>query len=836
MSFNRVLIRLIVLLLLWLWILQTGNAQSFRTPDSAVLSNGWFNQGTDYLIHRDWNPALEAFRTALRFAPDKIQMASIHQNLGALHYLLADYQKATIHFDYALQLLNGEPSTQSIRAEICLNLGFTWLERGLPHQAKWWFDLAENRNLQNHYHWNLRLALGTGNVLFAKGSYREAITTFTDALQGRNLTSQVSEEEIWVLKNLAWSLQAIGKPDSARFILDQAIDRSGIIGTTDHFTLGEILLQKGLLLRSSGDFKGTLHVLGDALDWLDQECLIPENHENVSRRLKTVDVLRYRILSEKIKTQWSLFNIWKADSALIHSLYEQTLIALQLGEELMYNPRLKELISIQPEVQRSLTGIALELLRQLDDSTCKLTDEFIQIVERLDLFEARCQNLFEITDETLPDTLKPNLFDLKRQLFLLHKQRTLEDTDVLLPHQELVGEGIMLLDKLYFIDQVRMSRIDSSSADNLHKHSCRTISDLSKIHSLLNQTEILIKYLIIDTTLYSILFSIDTTIILKQYTGYGVSGEIKDCVKAIRGMDPPAFIRSSTRLYCYLVKPVEKYLKFKLLLHIIPDRQLREVPFDALIIDQSILPGSWGEFLISQYETTCFTSISAWVGRQMSLVDSSFNRDYTFDFIACAPEFFGSGATSLPYAIREVEEIANLFISESKRVKTISGKGMRVDSMLALGGQSRIFHLATHGYKDPEHNEFSGWMMSGDPAPSPAISNKANRIELGALQSFKMECDLVVLSSCSIGVDQGNSWYKMIGFPNNFFHAGVRNMLFSLWDVSDKHTDLFMSSFYRKLLDGKSYSGALREAKLELLSDPGTAFPTIWAVFVLWSD
>jgi CHAT domain-containing protein len=183
-----------------------------------------------------------------------------------------------------------------------------------------------------------------------------------------------------------------------------------------------------------------------------------------------------------------------------------------------------------------------------------------------------------------------------------------------------------------------------------------------------------------------------------------------------------------------------------------------------------------------------------------------------------------------------VDEIGNLFISKRKRVRSFAGKGLHLDSLLALGGQSRIFHLATHGYKDPDHYEFSGWMMSGEPAPSPAISNTTNRIELGALQSFRMESDLVVMSSCSIGADPGNSWYKMIGFPNNFFHAGVRNMLFSLWDVSDKHTKIFMSSFYRKVLDGNSYSSALREAKLKMISDPETTFPTIWAVFVLWSD
>jgi len=836
MSPDRFPIRIIGLLLIWLWSFHTGNSQTARTADSAVLSNDWFNRGTDYLICREWTPALEAFRTALRFAPYEIQQASIYQNLGALYFLLADYQKAAIHFDYALQLINREPSAYSMRAEICLNLGFTWLERALPEKAKWWFDLAAKCNLRHSYRWNLRLALGTGNVLFALGSYREAITTFTKALIDSNLTSMVSEEEIWILKNLAWSLQAIGKPDSARLILDQATDWNRRTQRADQFLIGAIQLQKGFLLRVAGDYEEALEVLDSALDQLDLEYLVPEKPETLSMQLKTVDVLRYSILCEKIQTQWCMFNRRGKDTSILHRLYEQTLIALQLGEVLINNPRLKELISMQPDLQRSLTGIALELLMQLNDKSCWLTNEFVWIVERLACFEASCQYVGEISGRNLSDTLQPNLFGLKQQLFLLHKKRILECTDETLLRQEPDGEGIRLLEKLYSFDQARLNQIEYTSATGLTCRNCEPSFDLSKIPSLLNQNEVLIKYLIVDTTLYTILFSTDTTIILKQLSGSNIASEVQACTKAMKGLDPPAFLQSSTHLYNYLMRPVEEHLKSKFLLQIIPDRQLRELPFDALVVDQHISSGSWGNFLISQYETTCFTSISAWVERQMRFADSSAEREYSYDFVFCAPEFFGSGANALPFAIREVDEIGNLFISKRKRVRSFAGKGLHLDSLLALGGQSRIFHLATHGYKDPDHYEFSGWMMSGEPAPSPAISNTTNRIELGALQSFRMESDLVVMSSCSIGADPGNSWYKMIGFPNNFFHAGVRNMLFSLWDVSDKHTKIFMSSFYRKVLDGNSYSSALREAKLKMISDPETTFPTIWAVFVLWSD
>ena len=58
-------------------------------------------------------------------------------------------------------------------------------------------------------------------------------------------------------------------------------------------------------------------------------------------------------------------------------------------------------------------------------------------------------------------------------------------------------------------------------------------------------------------------------------------------------------------------------------------------------------------------------------------------------------------------------------------------------------------------------------------------------------------------------------------------------MIVSLWQVFDKHTSDLMISFYRQILREKSYASALREAKLQLINNPLTAFPGAWSGFVL---
>ena len=66
-----------------------------------------------------------------------------------------------------------------------------------------------------------------------------------------------------------------------------------------------------------------------------------------------------------------------------------------------------------------------------------------------------------------------------------------------------------------------------------------------------------------------------------------------------------------------------------------------------------------------------------------------------------------------------------------------------------------------------------------------------------------------------------------------FFYAGVRNLLVSLWKVDDASTHQLMTGFYDSYLEGNSYAASLREAKLKLIRDSGTAFPRTWSGFVL---
>jgi CHAT domain-containing protein len=83
-------------------------------------------------------------------------------------------------------------------------------------------------------------------------------------------------------------------------------------------------------------------------------------------------------------------------------------------------------------------------------------------------------------------------------------------------------------------------------------------------------------------------------------------------------------------------------------------------------------------------------------------------------------------------------------------------------------------------------------------------------------------CELATLSACETGLGKLAGWQGVQGLQQGFHEAGVRNVLCSLWSVSDAATSVLMEEFYRQLWrQGATPAEALRQAQLAVLKDPG---------------
>jgi CHAT domain-containing protein len=111
-----------------------------------------------------------------------------------------------------------------------------------------------------------------------------------------------------------------------------------------------------------------------------------------------------------------------------------------------------------------------------------------------------------------------------------------------------------------------------------------------------------------------------------------------------------------------------------------------------------------------------------------------------------------------------------------------------------------------------------------------------NLIYANEIQFKNINADLVVLSSCESGIGQFVAGEGLIALNRSFIYSGAKNVLFSLWKVSDKYSSELMIDFYKSYFENQSYTTALRQAKLKMLTDATKAQPKYWSAFVLMGE
>ncbi|MEI6456509.1 MAG: CHAT domain-containing protein, partial [bacterium] len=106
-------------------------------------------------------------------------------------------------------------------------------------------------------------------------------------------------------------------------------------------------------------------------------------------------------------------------------------------------------------------------------------------------------------------------------------------------------------------------------------------------------------------------------------------------------------------------------------------------------------------------------------------------------------------------------------------------------------------------------------------------------LTLKEILNMRLKADLVVLNACASAAGRWEGPQCIATMPAGFLGAGAKNILATLWNITDKYAGRFMVNFYRKWLSGMSYSRALRETKMEMIACRDTALPTLWAAWVL---
>lgn len=216
-------------------------------------------------------------------------------------------------------------------------------------------------------------------------------------------------------------------------------------------------------------------------------------------------------------------------------------------------------------------------------------------------------------------------------------------------------------------------------------------------------------------------------------------------------------------------------------------------------------------------------------------------------------EYGVSGFKDLRNTKDEVKKIEKTLVDNGFSVKAYLGSKGNAESFVALDGKApSIVHIATHGfYYTPDEAKdkdflrgytdamsLSGLVFAGGNAAW--LGKKNVDGVLGGVLTAKdianldfKGTDLLVLSACKTG--QGKVTAEgVFGLQRAFKKAGVGTIIMSLWNVDDKVTSEFMTTFYECLADKNNAWNkrkAFEEAK-EIIRKKHPD-PFHWAAFVM---
>lgn len=192
----------------------------------------------------------------------------------------------------------------------------------------------------------------------------------------------------------------------------------------------------------------------------------------------------------------------------------------------------------------------------------------------------------------------------------------------------------------------------------------------------------------------------------------------------------------------------------------------------------------------------------------------------------------GVNLTRLPGARLEAQAIADTAsrADNNGTIDIMTGAQANHDFVMNGGlNNYGVVHFATHGVVDADMPELSGLVLAYEQG-----TENMSYLRPHEIATLELDADLVVLSGCETGIGKSVGSEGLFSLSRPFLIAGARQVISSLWQVSDRATALLMERFYFHLLqENQLPEVALRSAQQWLSSQPGWEHPYFWAGFVV---
>jgi CHAT domain-containing protein len=276
----------------------------------------------------------------------------------------------------------------------------------------------------------------------------------------------------------------------------------------------------------------------------------------------------------------------------------------------------------------------------------------------------------------------------------------------------------------------------------------------------------------------------------------------------------------ASSLYRILVQPVRALIPQNSRVIIIPDGSLDNLNFETLLV-----PGPTSHYWIEDVTLVTANSLRLLAASRPVPASSAGKLLLMGDPVAPNSDY-----GVLPKAALEIKNIEKHFLPEDRQV--YARDQATASAFMASGPEKFSFiHFVAHGTASRLSPLDSAVVLSQTTAGEDSFKLYARDIIHHPLRA-----ELVTVSTC---YGAGTRFYTgegLVGLSWAFLRAGARNVIGTLWEVSDASTPQLMDEFYGELKKGRTPDIALRLAKLSLLHSDGVfRKPFYWAPFQLYT-
>ena len=378
--------------------------------------------------------------------------------------------------------------------------------------------------------------------------------------------------------------------------------------------------------------------------------------------------------------------------------------------------------------------------------------------------------------------------------------------------------------------------------------------------SLPDSSSVMLEYFLSDTCIYTFVITKKGSTCVKTPVDSAFHKMTGSFLASIRKLNTDQYCLEAYALYSKLILPVEPLIRDAKHLIIIPHMDLAYLPFEALLTSEKNIGEndfSKMDFLIRKYSIAYHYSASLWAESEKNK-----NRHGGIDLMAMAP-VFGSPEMNdkgrapltnpdltvnrhapmrdssgnyifakLAYSEKEVRSVIKICRAKGWKAKGYLYSEATEERFRKEAKNHNVIHIASHSFvneTDPGLSGIAFYTSKGD-------SNADHRdgiLNAAEAYNVRMNADLLVLSSCESGIGKLARGEGIMSLTRGFLYSGCNNILYSLWKVEDKSTSVLMERFYSSITRKLNFSEALRKAKLKMIDNPVTSFPSSWAGFVL---